>query len=37
MDCIMAKDILEQILLVSIRKSEPGVTKVSLIDPRVSG
>ncbi len=37
LECILPKDILEKILLVSIRKSEPSVTRVSLIDPRVDG
>jgi hypothetical protein len=36
LDCIMPKDVLEKILLASIRKSKPDVTKVDLIDPRVA-
>ena len=34
LDCIMPKDVLEKILLSSIRKSTPDVTRVHLIDPR---
>ena len=34
LDCIMPKKTLEQILLTSIRKAEPNVTRVDLIDPR---
>jgi hypothetical protein len=35
LDCIMPKDVLEKILLASIRKSKPDVTAVTLIDPRI--
>jgi hypothetical protein len=34
LDCIMPKDVLQKILLASIRKANPDVIEVALIDPR---